>query len=94
MGLVTIFNYKLHKSTRKNKQLMVIFTYKGKVRKVHFGDPNMKEYPGTTRGDNYCTRSYGIIDGQGNPTRNNPLSPNFWSRKVLWNCVGKKSRRS
>lgn len=70
---------------------MVEFMYKGKVRVVHFGDPKMKEYPNTQRGDNYCTRSYGILDGKGNPTRNNPLSPNYWSREYLWNCQGKKS---
>ena len=85
--------YTITKSTRKNKQLMVSFKYKGKERIVHFGDPKMAEYPGTQRGNNYCTRSYGILDGNGNPTRNNPLSPNYWSRKILWNCVGKKSRK-
>lgn len=83
--------YEITRSPRKNKQLMVIFDYKGKQRIVHFGDPKMPEYPGTKRGDNYCTRSYGIVDGQGKPTRNNPLSPNYWSRRILWSCKGKRS---
>jgi hypothetical protein len=83
--------YLIKPSTRKGKQLMAVFMYKGKERVVHFGDPSMREYPGTSRGDNYCARSYGILDGQGRPTRDNPLSPNFWSRRFLWNCKGKKS---
>lgn len=83
--------YTIEKSPRKNKQLVAIFIYKGKERRVHFGDPDMREYPGTKRGDNYCARSYGILDGTGKPTRNNRLSPNFWSRTILWNCKGKRS---
>jgi len=75
--------YNIKKSTRKNKQLMV--NVNGKT--VHFGDPKMPEYPGTKRGDAYCARSYGIKG------RNNIKSPNFWSRKVLWKCKGKKSLR-
>jgi len=85
--------YRLEKSKRKNKQMVAIFTYKGKEQRVHFGDSKMKEYPGTKRGDNYCARSYGILDGDGKPTRNNVLSPNFWSRNILWKCVGKRSER-
>lgn len=77
------------KSTRKNKQMMV----KVGSKVVHFGDPTMKEYPSTKRGDAYCARSYGIKDKYGNPTRNNPESANYWSRKHLWGCQGKKSRR-
>ena len=80
---------KIMKSSRRDKQLMAVFLDKT----VHFGDPSMPEYPGTKRGDNYCARSYGITDKQGNPTRNDPMSPNYLSRKYLWNCEGKKSKR-
>ena len=69
-------------STRKNKQLVAEFPDGDKV---HFGDPNMPEYPGTKRGDNYCARSSGIKG------TDNVKSANFWSRKYLWNCEGKKS---
>jgi len=75
--------YSIKKSKRKNKQLVA--TNLKTNYKVHFGDPKMKEYPGTKRGDAYCTRSFGI----GN--LDNPKSANFWSRKILWRCVGKKS---
>lgn len=73
--------YFIEDSKRKNKEYFVKLP---SGRKVHFADPNMKEYPGTKRGDNYCARSFGI----GN--LKNTKSANFWSRK-LWSCKGKKS---
>jgi hypothetical protein len=73
--------YKIKKSPRKNKEYVAV-SPSGK--KVHFADPNMPEFPGTKRGDNYCARSFGI----GN--LNNKSSANFWSRQ-LWSCKGKKS---
>lgn len=73
--------FEIMPSTRKNKQLMAV----SKDFTVHFGDPNMKEYPGTKRGDNYCARSYGIKG------KDDIRSANFWSRRYLWNCKGKKS---
>lgn len=76
--------YKIEKSPRKTKQLKV-YPINNPSRSVHFGDPTMPEFPGTKRGDNYCARSFGIKG------RNNPKSANFWSRKYLWNCRGKKS---
>jgi len=82
---------KLSKSGRDGKQKKATFKYKGKKRTVHYGDPNMKEYPGTKRGDNYCARSYGI--GKKHNILGEPTSPNFWSRKDLWNCKGKKSKK-
>lgn len=77
--------YDIKKSKRKNKQ-MVVTLPSGK--KINFGDPKMSEYPGTKRGDRYCSRSLGI----GNVK--NTKSANFWSRKFLWNCKGKKSLKS
>lgn len=74
---------KIFESSRKNKQLAA----KVGNELIHFGDPAMPEYPGTKRGDNYCARSSGIKG------KNNIKSANFWSRKYLWNCVGKKSRK-
>lgn len=81
------------RSKLKNKQEYAKFRYKGEERIIHYGDPSMKEYPGTKRGDSYCARSYGITDKKGFPTRNNPLSPNYWSRRELWNCRGRKSEK-
>lgn len=71
---------KVTKSPLKNKEYRVIV--KGKP--VDFGDPKMKEYPGTKRGDSYCARSSGIKGVK------DITSPNYWSR-ALWRCKGKKS---
>ena len=58
---------------------------------VHYGDPTMREYPGTKRGDKFCTRSFGIKNKKGKLTRDNIYGGNFWSRLDLWSCKGKKS---
>lgn len=74
------------KSNRKDKRFIKVVNGK----KVHFGDQNSDIRPGTSKGDSYCARSYGITDKNGNPTRDDILSPNYWSRKV-WRCKEKKS---
>ena len=76
----------IKKSTRQDKQLVATFPDGDKI---HFGDPTMKEYPGTKQGDNYCARSYGI--GKRDGTLRNPKNANTLSRVILWNCKGKKS---
>lgn len=75
--------WRVTKSNRINKQMKATRLKDNYV--VHFGDPNMREFPGTKRGNNYCSRSFGI----GN--LKNTQSANFWSRWYLWNCKGKKS---
>jgi len=81
--------FRIKKSSRKNKQLVAEPLGKGKP--VHFGDPDMPEYPGTERGNNYCARSLGIA--KQHDIKGDTSSPNFWSRKYLWNCKGKKSKK-
>lgn len=71
---------KIGKSTRKNKEY---FAELPSGEKVHFADPDMTEYPGTDRGDNYCARSLGIAEEH--DILDNIESPNFWSRQ-LWSC--------
>ncbi|MFW6130679.1 MAG: hypothetical protein ACOC56_05780, partial [Atribacterota bacterium] len=83
---------KIYKSSRKDKQRHVVSVDNKKPKiDLHYGDPNMKEYPGTKRGDNYCTRSLGIAKKYDN--RRDLTSPNFWSRWDLWNCKGEKSMK-
>ena len=82
--------FKISESDRKNKQLKATQLPGGKT--IHFGDPDMKEFPGTDRGDNYCARSYGL--GKMHDILGDTSSPNFWSRNYLWNCVNKKSKSS
>lgn len=78
-------NFSVMKSSRKNKQLVATFS---DGTKIHFGDPKMPEFPGTKRGDNYCARSSGLKNV------NKLKSANFLSRKILWNCKGKKSMKT
>lgn len=81
--------WKILKSNRNNKQLKAVRDKDNLT--VHFGDSRMPEFPNTKRGDNYCSRSYGI--GKKYGVLNDVKSPNFWSRKILWDCEGKKSKR-
>jgi hypothetical protein len=74
------------KSNNKNKKLKVL-TPKGKI--IHFGYSPMKDFTqhkDKKRKENYCKRSAGIKDKQGNLTKNNKESANYYSRKFLWSC--------
>ena len=77
--------YKPYKSTKSGKKGMV-YTKNGLI---HFGDASMQDFTqhkDKDRKKSYCARSGGIKDGSGNLTKNNKESPNYWSRKILWNC--------
>lgn len=90
--MVKIGKYNYEKSTRKDKKLMTIVDGK----KVHFGNPSYQQYFDKTgiwksldhgdkeRRKNYLSRASGIKDGQGNLTKNNPLSPNYHAIRILW----------
>ena len=74
------------KSNNKNKKLKVL-TPKNKI--IHFGDTRFKDFTqhkDKKRKKNYCVRSAGIVDKQGNLTKNNKEKANFYSRKFLWSC--------
>ena len=85
------FNYK--KSDRPGKKLMVLL--KG-GRSIHFGDSTMQHYKDKTgiwkskdhldtkRRASYLARSGGIKRKDGTLTKNDPSSPNYHSRRVLW----------
>ena len=60
----------------------------GRKNKVSYGAKGYSISPGTSKGDSYCARSFGI---KGN-WKNDPNSPNSLSRKK-WKCKGKKSMR-
>ena len=62
----------------------------GQAGKAKGGGPRVK--PGTSKGDAYCARSYGIKLGLHIVNRNDPNTPNNLSRK-RWKCVGKKSKK-
>ena len=62
----------------------------GQAGQASGGGPRVK--PGTTKGDSYCARSFGIKRRLSNKKQNDPNTPNNLSRK-RWKCVGKKSRK-
>ena len=74
------------KSNNKNKKLKVL-TPKGKI--IHFGQigyQDFRQHRDKKRKKNYCVRSAGIKDKQGNLTKNNKEKANYYSRKFLWSC--------
>jgi len=90
---VKIGKYEYEKSTRKDKKLMV----KVNNKTIHFGSSKMEHFKDKTgiwkdknhlddkRRKNYLNRSKGIKNKKGELTYNNPESPNYHSRKILWN---------
>jgi hypothetical protein len=77
---------------RAGKKLMVLV--EGKT--IHFGAPSAEHFKDRTgtwsqldHGDrkrraSYLARSAGIRDAQGRLTKDNRLSPNYHSRRILW----------
>ena len=56
-------------------------------KKIKFGSPTMENFlvhKDQERKKNYLKRSSNIRNKQGKITRNYVLSPNYWSRRVLW----------
>ena len=80
--------YKLQPSPLKNKKMRAIFKYKDVEHHVDFGHIEYQDYRqhrDKVRRNNYLTRSGGIKDKAGHLTKDNVLSPNYWSRRILWN---------
>lgn len=74
---------RIQRSTRRGKKWMV----KKNNKTIHAGDSNYSIGVGTKRGNNYCTRSFGIKGKTGSMTANG------LARK-MWGCVGKRSVKS
>jgi len=62
----------------------------GQAGKAKDGGPRVR--PGTSKGDAYCARSYGIKKRLSKEKQNDPNTPNNLSRK-RWKCKGKKSMK-
>ena len=93
--MVKIGKYTYSRSTKKGKKLMTVVN--GKT--IHFGDISMEHFKAKTnllpkrlnhndkdRRKNYLTRSAGIKDKSGKLTKDNPMSPNYHSRRILWDA--------
>tara|TARA_Y100001973_G_scaffold99147_1_gene157917 strand:- start:8868 stop:10199 length:1332 start_codon:yes stop_codon:yes gene_type:complete len=72
------------KSDRPNKKKMVLVKRGDKIKLVHFGHSSYKHNYSKKAKSNYLSRSGGIRDKEGRLTKNDPFSPNYWARKVLW----------
>ena len=67
---------------------MVVLAKKGdEIKVVRFGQRGYEDYTqhhDNKRRENYLSRSAGIKDKNGNPTKDDKFSPNYWARKILW----------
>ena len=75
------------RSWRKNKKKAVLVKVGDKVKLLHFGNKNYEDFTqhhDKKRRKNYLSRSAGIRDKNGNLTKNNKFSANYWSRNFLW----------
>lgn len=69
------------------KKMRSIFVYKGALRHVDFGHidyDDFTQHKDEKRKLNYLSRSAGILNKQGALTKDDPLSPNYWARRILW----------
>ena len=73
------------KSTRADKKRMVLAEKSGCLKLIHFGDPEYRHNYSDKARESYLKRSAGIRDREGNLTKNNKHSANYWARKILWN---------
>ena len=81
--------YKPFKSNVKGKKMSVYVMKDGKRKKINFGDSNMQDFrqhKDPVRRKAYLARSAGIRNKEGKLTKNDRTSPNYWSRRVLWNA--------
>jgi len=71
---------KVFNSWRENKKKVVCVDNK----LIHFGDDSYKHNYSKEARENYMKRSAGIKDKQGNLTKDDRTSANYWARKILW----------
>jgi hypothetical protein len=81
--------YQPTKSFRKGKKFMVkvYLPKQDKDKIIHFGAKAYQDFTqhgSKERKRNYLTRSAGIRNKNGKLTKNDYTSPNFWSRRYLW----------
>lgn len=72
------------RSTRKDKKMMVKIKSPSGTKTIHFGQKGYRHNYSKKAWKSYMARSAGIRDKNGKLTKDNPTSPNYWARKVLW----------
>jgi len=81
------FNKPVNAPAGAKEKKMVLAKKGDEVKLVRFGLRGMQDYTqhhDEKRRENYLARSAGIKDKNGNPTKNDPFSANYWARKELW----------
>lgn len=75
-------------STAKGKKMMVLATKtingKKRAKVIHFGALGYGHNYSKEAKKNYLRRSAGIKNKKGQLTKDDPWSPNYWARKILW----------
>lgn len=72
-------------SDRKYSKMQVcVKAEDGSIKNIHFGHKEYKHNYSRRAWESYMARSAGIRDSEGNLTKDNPLSANYWARKILW----------
>jgi len=71
-------------SDKEDKKMMVLVKKGDEIRLVHFGQKGYQHNYSPEAKKNYLTRSAGIRDKSGGLTKDDPFSPNYWARRVLW----------
>ena len=80
-------NWKINEpkpSSRKHKKMKVLAKKGDRVKVVHFGHSDYQHNYSKQAKKNYLTRASGIRNKQGELTKDDPWSPNYWSIRVLW----------
>lgn len=76
------------KSTAKGKKMMVLATKtidgEKRARLIHFGALGYGHNYSNKAKKNYLARSAGIRNKEGELTKDDPWSANYWARKILW----------
>lgn len=81
------FNKPVSAPSGDSHKKMVLAKKGEDVKLVKFGLRGMSDFTqhkDPERRANYLARSGGIRDKNGNLTKNDPFSANYWARKVLW----------
>lgn len=81
------FNKPVSAPSGDSHKKMVLAKKGEDVKLVKFGLRGMQDYTqhrDEGRRENYLARSGGIKNKQGQLTKNDPFSANYWARKVLW----------
>lgn len=74
-----------HKSDKPGKKYMVkLESASGREKTIHFGDASMKDYTLFTAEERAARKRAYISRHQSREDWNDPETPGFWSRWILW----------